>query len=275
MPAWWRKPPACFADYLTQIMHNNLFQPNACLSEEETLQFAFGSPDDALRYRVEAHILDCPLCATAVEGMLSRRQMGHAQAQAELKSLRSAMARRTNQAPPIRLYPSFNRVVAGVLLLLGFFSVWMYWNHTRNERLFAGYFHPVYRQYLIFRNSPDTTSPKELEEAMAHYEARDFAGSLPYFSHYLKENPTDYKVAFLAGISALEVGENEKAGSLLESVRFNFPDLYEEATWYLALTRLRTRQTKECMELLEELSASNAPEWSNQAAALLSELSHQ
>lgn len=44
-------------------------QRGACLSYDELLQYKRGTIDDEQKNVIENHLLDCPLCADAVEGV--------------------------------------------------------------------------------------------------------------------------------------------------------------------------------------------------------------
>ena len=45
-----------------------VFQPLKCLDENDIRLYLSGEVDQSARYRIENHLLDCPLCEEAVEG---------------------------------------------------------------------------------------------------------------------------------------------------------------------------------------------------------------
>ena len=47
---------------------NDLFDAKSCLTEAEIEGYVKGELSGEMRFRVENHLLDCPLCADAVEG---------------------------------------------------------------------------------------------------------------------------------------------------------------------------------------------------------------
>ena len=43
--------------------------PTPCLTQQEIRNYLQSNTDDEKRYRIENHLLDCPLCNAAVEGL--------------------------------------------------------------------------------------------------------------------------------------------------------------------------------------------------------------
>ncbi len=253
---------------------SHLLRKTSCLSAEEIQTYITGTADDALRFRVENHTLDCPLCAAAVEGYTGAGYPGAVKVQNELHALRERINERMEEIP-VRRLSFFNRAVAAGLLVLAVAAIWLYWDHTRDERLFAEHFQPVKSNYLTLRGDMSVASVPELAAAMQMYETGAFEASLPHFANYLAENPADFQVALYAGIAALEAGQTGRTAKWLEAVRLNQPDLYEESTWYLALSLLREGDRAGCAVLLEELSAGKETGWVSKARALLAQIAKE
>lgn len=250
---------------------NHLLNQTSCLSAGEIQGYLNGEADDALRFRVEDHLLDCPLCAAAVEGYAAAGDQGRAQAGAEIEALRHEMADRTDEAP--RRSSLFNWAAAAAVLVVMAVSGWLYQRHTSDERLFASAFQAVEQNSLALRGEEAGPRSSELDLAMRLYDAGNFEAGLPHFRTYLAENPGDFDAALFAGIAALEAGQTEQAAAWLESVRFNQAEQYAPATWYLALAHIRRGNREEGAALLEELEKANDGEWSEDAGILLQKIS--
>lgn len=244
---------------------------SSCLDAGEIQRYLDGEADDALRFRVENHLADCPLCSAAVEAYAAAGHAGRIRANEEIEELRYRVAERTEEVPR-RRNSLFNWAAAAAVLIILGVSGWLYRDHTRDERLFAAVFQPAESEYLALRGNRPGFAPAELKLALELYEAGDFEAGLPHFRAYLSENPDDFDAALYAGIAALEAGQTEQALVWLESARFNNPEQYAPATWYLALTHLRRNDHGECAALLKELQAGEDPGWGEKAGILLHKL---
>lgn len=243
----------------------------SCLSMEEIQDYLTHQADDALRFRVEDHLLDCPLCAAAIEGYSANAAQLPDQISLELDALRARVqAHLQEEAPAPRIAP-WNRIAAAAMIALALGAAWMYWHHTRNERLYAGVFRPMESDLLDLRGEADA-APAEKAAPMRLYEAGRFEDALPLFEQYLEEHPADFSSALYGGIAAMEAGQFDLAQTWLESVRFNAPEHYAEATWYLALRHLRAGKREECIALLEELQEAKDADWAERAVALLKKM---
>ncbi|MBX2928209.1 MAG: hypothetical protein KF852_10270 [Saprospiraceae bacterium] len=248
-------------------MHHPLNQ-SSCLSTGELQRFHIGRADPALRFRVENHLLDCPLCAAALEGYAGPGNPGPAQVSAELEALQAEIEERAEDTP-MRALSWRNRAAAAAVFVGLCAAGWFYWNHTADERLYAGFFEAAENSNLTLRSATDKNAAPEWTLAMELYGDGKYEEALPYYRVYLADNPEDFQAALYGGIAALESGQNAQAISWLESARFNDPERYAEATWYLALAQLRNGNRSECKLLLEELTAGKNAEWREKAVVLL------
>ncbi len=244
----------------------------SCLSMEEMKNYLTNQVDDALRFRVEDHLLDCPLCTAALEGYSAHADQVPDQINLELDALRIRMQERLKEEMPVPHIAYWNRVAAAAMIALALGATWMYWHHTKNERLYAGVFHPMESNLLYLRGGVDEAALAEKTMPMRLYEAGRFEDALPLFERYLEEYPADFYTALYGGIAAMEVGQFDIAQTWLESVRFNAPEHYAEATWYLALRHLRAGEREECISLLQELQEAKDPDWAERAATLLKKM---
>jgi tetratricopeptide (TPR) repeat protein len=250
---------------------NHPLNQSSCLSAGELQRYHAGNADNALRFRVENHLLDCPLCAAALEGYAGAGNPGPTQIAAELEALQAEVEERAGETP-VRKLSWFNRAAAAAVFIGLCAAGWLYWNHTGDERLYAGFFEAAESDNLTLRSEGDQAAAPELRLAMQLYGTGKYEDALPYYRAYLTENPEDFQAALYGGIAALEGGQNAQAVSWLESTRFNDPERYAEATWYLALAQLRNGNRSECKSLLEELAGGKNAEWAEKAGALLGRL---
>lgn len=248
-----------------------LNQNTPCLRAEELRQYSEGRVDDALRFRVEEHILDCPLCEAAVEGYAAKGHPGSEQVKQELEQLKTRITAMKEDEVPATVRPMwFNRAAAAVVALLVITAAWLYWNHTADERLFASVFEPGESDVLILRGEED--APPEQAKAIQLFQAGSYEAAIPHFKNYLSDSPEDFSTTLRAGIAAVGAGQTAQAVEWLEMVRFNDFALYGEATWYLALAYWKQGNKVECTDLLQELAAAKDREWADKAATLLEQI---
>jgi hypothetical protein len=244
-----------------------LLLPSACLAKDQVLDYLEDRLDERGRFAVENHLLDCAPCRCAVKGMAAS---GHSTAtlRADFSVLETIFATQTKQ--PARTAPlRWLAAAAAIALLL--MAGWGYRDHTRPDRLFAAHFdaRPLHG-YLTTRAAAGEPAPARPEAALDWYASGEYGKSLAALLHYLEENPHDDRARLYAGLSALvENRYPEAAGLLSETAGAEEPFLAEEATWYLALTRLKQRQPGRAVELLNELAAREEGDYKLRAEALL------
>ena len=169
------------------------------------------------------------------------------------------------------------KIAAGMLLPFIGISTLLYWNNTANERLYQAHFesYPIMGEETRGVESYDNVSlPKALAAALKEYRAKNYQASLPHFKTYLNEQPQNNKAIFLYSLANLEVNNTDTAISNLEKVRIQKGDmeLYEDATWYLALVQVKNKKNKIAVDLLNELIDGDSTFYSKKAAALKSQL---
>ena len=115
--------------------NNLIFQSNGCLSEEELQLYLSGDLDDSTRFRVENHLLDCPLCSEAVEGF---ENANDADINIELENLKKTIDLKSNATSGSSRASVFtlNRIAAAILFLLIGSSVIIYFNAQKNQKTF-------------------------------------------------------------------------------------------------------------------------------------------
>jgi hypothetical protein len=229
----------------------------------------------AERHRVERHALTCPLCSAALAG-LAARPAPAAETQADLSAVRRRLR---PHLPRPGWRRSAGRVAAAVvgLLVLGW-VVWYYAVAQRPYRLYLAAFdrQPVqaYQALRSLQPRTDTLDPRLLRGLQA-LRAEDDLAALAAFRAYLADYPapSDGRPLLYTGMLALSTGYLAEARSRLEQLQRDYPALREDANWYLALTCLRERKTRQAIPLLEALVAPTAPgEYRREAAELLRQI---
>lgn len=215
-----------------------------------------GTLSPAACRRVEAHLLDCPLCDAAVEGY---QAIPEADAERELSALKaSLLSARKAGAPPRQ--PYLNRLAAALLLLVGLIAVFKYSIGSFHERVFAEAFQPMPSGYTILRSAavPSVLQGKpELVTALKFYQAEEFGKSIPHFENYLSSQPDDPKAQLLLANALLGDWQAERALGWLEKIDSSSVGA-GALKWYTALALVQLGRLDEARQLLQELGTEVA-----------------
>jgi len=244
----------------------------ACLSLEEIQNYAKDRLDEAARFRVENHLLDCTLCRAALDGYLANpdETLG-----ADLALLQQQIQNAAHPKMVTMKKNRFNSVAAAVTLLVLAGAATAYWKYTRYDRIYASVFSaPKASDIIALRseNGIEGITDQDLQQALNRYEACDFAEASQFFDNYLKRYPDDFQAGLYAGITSLNGGYPEKAVEQLTAVSINDLKLFDEANWYLALAFLKQKNLTEVRAILENLSQQAEPVFADKAKELLERL---
>ncbi len=242
----------------------NWFQKTKCLTEKEIRAYNNGSGLNAAQLRrVEAHIIDCPFCADALEGL---------EALAPDEEIPSVPG--MESPAPVRKINWYSRIAAGLLLFLVPASLYFYWDKTNPQRLFTSNFQSFENTELLTMRGEEnqTDFPEKIKQGLKLYDLEKYEESLLYFNDQLKTEPENTRALFYAGMAYLETNQYENARTNLALVRFNDEKRFEEATWYLALTCLRQNEPDLARQYLMDLSELKGGFYEEDAKALLEEL---
>ena len=248
---------------------NHILEKTKCLSEEEIKKYFSDKATKVEIRRVENHLLDCALCALAMEGfeahydftadddLDSLKDFPHKQSfsVATSKVLQEEQAPIVSLSSRSRLY-FINRVAAAILLLLLPAATWLYLNNQKDAALSTG-FETI--EMDITRGFGDDNVFTEYEamvyKATAQYNVGNYEVSLQVAEDWLAQYKEDTKAALLAGMAALKMEDYSLAESYLTTVRINDTESYEQATWLLAHVYLHIQDKKKAIALLDELIA--------------------
>jgi len=238
-------------------MTKNIFNNRDCLTAKELQDYLQDKIEAKKLHDIECHLLDCPLCATAVEGF--EEHSFTSQDEAIIQRLEAKI--NTEPVPEGNIKPlekttpkilTMNRIAAAILLLIIPVAGMLYWNNTSQDRMFSQNF-----ETLTFdKTTRGATFANEnplLKNAMESYNAGHYKASVSQFENYFELNEENAEAMLYAGIAALEANYHQKAEDFLSTVRINSERYYDEATWYLAMTALKRGENAETLSLLDEL----------------------
>lgn len=231
---------------------NIFFEQRPCLSQREMQQYIGQELSHAQQHELEAHLIGCPLCATAVEGY---ERLGNApQAETEMSNIKQQL--KPPPSPKLKARRLWlNRAAAAVLLLVGLFALLQYHSAKEPQRLFAQHFEAAAPDYISMRGvaflNPLSGKP-ELQQALKFYQAADYEASIPHFDNYLQEQPEDERAQFLLANALLGAWQPQRAKALLlqlEGADALRPEIY----WYLALAHVQLNELEAAATLLQQM----------------------
>jgi len=254
-----------------------LFNTRSCLSRKELRQYLAGRLSEEQQFEVENHLLDCPLCSAAAEGLAEENGI---EAEADITAINNRIEQESqsiDQAPSksgiIRMRWA-NRAAAVALVCLLIYAVFQYQQSTITKRLVDQYLTPPASEYLSLRGQEPILEglPPSLKKAVEHYSAEQFAESIPLFEAHLRKQPKDESTRLLLATAYLEAGSAADAESLLRVKQDGQAQALSEGyQWYLALSLLAQEKNREAKSILKEL-ANHSPAFRKRATDLLEEL---
>ena len=245
-----------------------------CLSLQEIKAFLGNEISEPDKAKYTQHFATCELCTEVKDSFATVNQMS---IEEDISALKEEVFSTINRRSLTTRRRFIAKIAAGMLLPFIGISTLLYWNNTANERLYQAHFesYPIMGEETRGVESYDNVSlPKALAAALKEYRAKNYQASLPHFKTYLNEQPQNNKAIFLYSLANLEVNNTDTAISNLEKVRIQKGDmeLYEDATWYLALVQVKNKKNKIAVDLLNELIDGDSTFYSKKAAALKSQL---
>lgn len=223
------------------------------MSKREIKQYVRGSHTGPQAHRIERHLLECPLCATAVEGYEST---GFTEAdEAALEAIRQPpFFRRKRMISRGRI----NWAAAAALLILSALAIWQYREATRHQQLFAQHFQAAQPNYLNFRSAarvgPFAEKP-DFKTAAQLYQAGRYAESITFFERSLEAHPSDPQIQFLFANALLGAWHPDRAKPLLQELQ-GYASHAQEASWYLALAHLQSAEPDSAVAILKQTPLS-------------------
>ncbi len=242
-----------------------------CLSQDEIRLYLIGELDESSRYRVENHLLDCPLCSDAVEGFAENYNFDKDE---QLDELKKAISKKSIQAPlrSKEIYWTLNRIAATILFIIVSTAVVVYWSTQSNEKNFLAEFQSSKDLIESVRGTEYFPVGNQYKEGLELFRNENYQESLFFFENMLVSQPESSVAHYFSGLSALNLGELEKAIENLSYARFNDENYYEVATWNLALANFGIGNTDEAKALITDLLKIEGGYYNDKAEQLLKKI---
>lgn len=161
--------------------------------------------------------------------------------------------------------------VAAAILISTVLGWWWYTSSsTSPTKLYEAY----YNAYPISFSARNGETDQPLLEAGVFYQQGEFAKALPILEQIQRQLPNDGQVVLALAICHLENQQITAAQSVLLQV-INNPELdtfHDLASWYLALSHLKTGQSEEAKQWLIPLVKDTAADKHQSASDLLKAL---
>lgn len=248
----------------------SIFKPSQCLSRQQITDYLTNKSTGEALHQIENHLLDCPLCSTAVDSF------------AQQPDIKTAIQRTegldySNRTATVRWLRPFKAVASvAAVATISFGAGWWVFNSNSPDQLFADYYTSYANDATLSLrgDNPEeySTEKNPLTAALNAYDNGDFNESIQLLSQRLAQRPDDGIATYFLGLSYLEISQLETAASYLETARINSDRYYNAATWYLALTQLKLNNESSAKLLLEELKSSSDSFYTKKATQLLKEL---
>lgn len=247
----------------------SFFEERRCLSARELQRYADHQLSTRQAHEVEAHLLDCPLCAAAAEGY-TEHSFSEADAAALEELGEMHFPARKRVLPRVWM----NRAAAVLLIVAGAYALWQYRAATRHQAVFAAYYEPVQPAYLSLRGAAANTdsSPKpELKAALQLYEKGDFEASIVFLEQHLKAYPEDDQAGLLMASALLGSWQPGRAIHILHQLEAGSAAT-EDLYWLLILAHIQNNELDVASKLLSQTAFQGAR--AEKAALLEVELGH-
>ncbi|MEM1121279.1 MAG: hypothetical protein AAGJ18_12580 [Bacteroidota bacterium] len=247
------------------------------LSLEDIKKYLRGEVTDQQRKQYDDHFSHCQLSNEVKNSHATINEPGVEEDIDELKSAIFATASKRDLANR-RLFLS--RIAAGILLPITGLVSFLFWKQGTESRLFATHFESYELPETDTRSGDGIVTydaidvPKDLRIALEKYQQKDYQGSIIAFEAYQKVQPQNTYANFIYGLANLEIGNTAKASNILEIVRINDPLQYADATWYLALAKIKLNKMEEAKLLLTELENQQQIYYRKKATALSKQLNN-
>lgn len=263
-----------------------IFQTHRCLSAEELHQYSTGRLSGPARFRVENHLLDCALCADAVEGRAVRPGRDTAplpSANAFLAGLSDPVARETDVPadtqreatvrPLPRRRPWLQWVAAASVVALAAVSVWYFQETARQDRVIAESYDTPDADIINPRGADAAALvPTKLDAAMDAYDRAAYAESAELFAAVVATDPQNEEALYYGGLSELEAGDTAAAIPLFERTLAIGQKYPEQAIYHLAVAHVQQRELTKARSYLKQLTADESGLYYDRARELLREL---
>jgi len=240
---------------VTQMNDNfEIFSEDHCLNIDVLNSYNKGKLDSEDIVKVEKHLIDCPLCSCALEGLKNINDLNLAKrdiSEIKEKILRQ-LERNSNRKTKVIRYLAIAATLLGLIS-----SYWIInFNGSKTDIIFEDYFSlypnltPIVRNQVIESN---------FIKAMQNYEKRNFNSSEALLLNIPETNHNYLASRFYLGIISLNNKKLKEADIHFSYVISQADSIYRQpAVWYLALTYLKRKQISNSLIYFKELAESHS-----------------
>lgn len=116
---------------------------------------------------------------------------------------------------------------------------------------------PTYNDYADYGSislAIRGTQNQLFTKAEKAFNTKDFSQSELYFTQILEYDNTNTEIKLYKGISLIELNKFNEADAILEKLKQGNSAYKNKAIWYLALSKLKQKDTEACLDILKTLS---------------------
>ncbi len=256
-----------------------LFEQRDCLSQDEIKRYVQGQMKEKEQREMENHLADCQFCSDAVEGYASVENFEQVdQVLEEFALTKQQEQKKAQEAKVVNIQKAsasrssfFLKAAAAILLISIPAALLLYSNANQGPQLFAEMVDEIPATYDYAQRTDDSTKMRQepFFLALQAYDSKEYAKSLVLFRQHLSERPEDKAAVFFSGVAYLKNGQTKKAIAALEQIYLDTKSGFHlDATWYLALAKLKQNDNKRAKSLLQVLTQTDSY-YNGKAAELL------
>lgn len=235
---------------------NNLLDAKSCLREAELEGYVKGELSGEERFRVENHLLDCPLCSDAVEGYQLAQTKVSLPELSELQKKWAGSGKSQDSRPRVIRMVLMRAAAIAVIVLAAY---WGFFRQQSSGQLFDQYYSTYQLDIPINMRSVDNASAMlpTLVEALQEYDSGYYESSLQASQKALSEDPDNEIALYYQSLAQLELGDVASSVEGLKKVAEGNGIYKDKASWYLGLTYLKLGETEKSKQLLSAIAAGN------------------
>ncbi len=247
--------------------NNKIFAKRQCLSRSELLDFVAGNMTDAEQHEIENHLLDCPLCESAIDSLNANPQLLIA-LPSEYPGVKSELAKKRS----VIGIPFIMRWAAALLIpIVAGFAVYFYTKSNDYKSSLTMEVAPLPPEQLVTRGEQSEQNSSEDLKASHLYQLADYKKAAEAYKVLLANEPDNENYMLYLGISLLLDKQLKEAIPNFESLRFNSAKYYEPASWYLAISNIQLNENDNARLLLQELAAKQG-DYTEKAQEMLKQI---
>jgi len=142
-----------------------------------------------------------------------------------------------------RINPWFYSVAAAAILIIGFFI----------GQQFSSPIYDDYANYGTISLTVRGDQNETLTKAETTFNNHNYKNAETYFSELLQSDPDNIEFQLYQAVSLVELNHYVQADALFNGI-MKTPSVYKQkATWYLALSKLKQKDTESCIRILKSI----------------------